>query len=94
MTLQYKWPRENLNEYKFDARWPNDAKPSDIVVPFVTWIQENQYRIAQRNRHIEIAAAEKRDRQRAFDWNFQKGLVPPFPKDVKFGCTFLKGAKN
>lgn len=74
MTLQYKWPRENLNEYKFDAEWPNDVNPSDIVVPFASWIQENQYRIAQRNRHIAIAAAEKRDRQRAFDWNFQNGL--------------------
>ena len=80
MTLQYRWPRENLNEYKFYAGWPNDVKPSDIVVPFATWIQENDYRIAQHNRHIAIAAADKRDRQRAFDWNFQNGLVPPFPK--------------
>jgi len=79
MTSQYKWPRDNLNDYKFDAGWPNDVKPSDIVVPFASWIQENDYRIAQRNRHIAISAGEKRDRQRAFDWNFQKGLVPPFP---------------
>ena len=74
MTLQYKWPRENLNEYKFDAEWPNDANPSDIVVPFASWIQENEYRIAQLNRHAAIAVAEKRDKKLAFDWNFQNGL--------------------
>jgi hypothetical protein len=76
MISQYKWPRENIDEYKFDAGWPNDVKPSDIVVPFTNWIQENDYRIAQRNIHIAIAVGGKRDRQRAFDWNFSKpGLV-------------------
>jgi hypothetical protein len=74
MTSQYKWPRDNLSEYKFDVGWPNDVNPSEIVVPFTSWIQENEYRIAQRNRLVAIAYAEKRDRKQSFDWNFQKGL--------------------
>lgn len=73
-NMDYKWPRENLHQYKFDAGWPNDVKPEEIVIPFTSWIQENEYRIAQQNRHINIAAAEKRDRKQAFDWNFQEGL--------------------
>ena len=70
--MDYKWPRENLNEYNFDAGWPNDVRPEDIVVPFTTWEQENEYRIAQRNRFA--AYAEKRDRKQAFVWSFQRGL--------------------
>jgi hypothetical protein len=77
MTSQYKWPRDNLNEYKFDVGWPNDVSPSEIVVPFTSWIQENEYRIAQRNRKRLVAYAEKRDRQQAFDWNYQNGLYRP-----------------
>ena len=72
MTSQYKWPRENLHEYKFDAGWPNDVKLSDIVIPFTSWVMENEYRIDQRNRHHSIAAAEKRDKKLAFDWNFAR----------------------
>jgi len=72
--MDYKWPRENLNEYKFEAGWPTDVKPEDIVVPFTSWVQENEYRIAQRNRHISIASAEKRHRKQAFVWSFQRGL--------------------
>jgi hypothetical protein len=72
--MDYNWPRENLCEYKFDAGWPNDVKPEEIVVPFTSWIQENEYRIAQRNRHVMIVAAEKRDRKHAFVWSFQRGL--------------------
>lgn len=73
-NMDYKWPRENLNEYNFDAGWPNDVRPEDIVVPFTSWVQENEYRIAQRNRHGMIVAAEKRDRKHAFVWSFQRGL--------------------
>jgi hypothetical protein len=72
MTSQYKWPRDNLNEYKFEVGWPNDVNPSEIVLPFTSWIQENEYRIAQRNRLVAIACAEKRDRKQSFDWKFQK----------------------
>ena len=70
MSSQYKWPRDNLDEYKFDVGCPNDVNPSEIVVPFTSWIQENEYRIAHRNRFVAIAYTEKRDWKQAFDWKF------------------------
>ena len=72
--MDYTWPRDNLHQYKFDADWPNDVKPEDIVIGFTSWVQENEYRISQRNRFIAIAAANKRDREQAFRWNFRKRL--------------------
>lgn len=74
MTSQYKWPRENIHEYKFDAGWPNDVDPSDIVVPFTSWALENEYRLAQLARHIAMEKRRELDRQLEIAWNFQKGL--------------------
>ena len=74
MTSQYKWPRENLNEYKFDVGWPNDVDPSEIVVPFTSWALENKYRLAQQARLIAIEERRERDRRSEFVWNFQNGL--------------------
>jgi len=66
----YKWPRENLCEYLFDAEWPIDVKPEEIMVPFTSWYNENNYRISQKNRLIAEAEAIIRDRQLFLTWIF------------------------
>jgi hypothetical protein len=59
----YKWPRDNIDEYKFDVCWPYDVNPNDIVVPFTSLQDENKYRLSQRKRLYLISIADKRDRK-------------------------------
>ncbi len=73
--MDYKWPRENLEQYAFDKRWPNAiVKPSEIVMAFLTFEEENHFRNRMHDRFRLERVAEQRERemQQWISWNIRK----------------------
>ena len=64
----YQWPRVSSEAYQFDAKWPNDVNPNDIVVPFTSHEEENRYRIAQQRRIKMIIETENKHAKMMRDW--------------------------